>query len=173
MICGIYLITAFHPLGQAFWAQPMLGSIPSSTFQDFLGSVDKAMGLRGEMSLQGVPINVAFMLFGGAGTIANIVNRCASLSQPPHIIPGEQHTGSEDELEEVGEERRTLICSYWNVIRSKQKSNKPIFTPLLGYLPFFAHTCILVLWLQSGLRGGVSLVHDARVLPFLLYWGMA
>ena len=31
----------------------------------------------------------------------------------------------------------------------------------------------VVAWLQSGLRGGVSLVHSNRLLPFLGYWGMA
>lgn len=57
---------------------------------------------------------------------------------------------------------------------SHRKSGKAIYQPLLGYLPFLAHTGILVLWLQGGeFRGGVSLVHDARLLPFMLYWGMA
>ncbi len=62
--------------------------------------------------------------------------------------------------------------SYWNVINARRKAGKPILEPLLGYLPFLAHTTILVVWLQAELRGGVSLVHDSRVLPFLGYWGM-
>ena len=43
----------------------------------------------------------------------------------------------------------------------------------MGYLPFLFHSAILVFWLQSELRGGVQLVHDARLLPFLGYWAMA
>lgn len=65
------------------------------------------------------------------------------------------------------------VDSYWNVIIARHKSRKPILPPLLGYLPFLTHTLILVAWLQSGLRGGVSLVHSNRLLPFLGYWGMA
>jgi ethanolaminephosphotransferase len=62
--------------------------------------------------------------------------------------------------------------SYWNVLAARRKSGKPLLTPLLGYLPFLFHTAILVFWLQSGVRGGVPLVHSSRLLPFLGYWGM-
>ncbi|RXK39609.1 ethanolaminephosphotransferase [Tremella mesenterica] len=66
-----------------------------------------------------------------------------------------------------------IVNSYWNVLVARRKSNKPLLTPLLGYLPFLVHTLVLVAWLQAELRGGVSLVHDARLLPFLGYWGMS
>ncbi|KAI9635659.1 CDP-alcohol phosphatidyltransferase-domain-containing protein [Dioszegia hungarica] len=143
MVVAIYAVTAIHPLGQAFWSQPIFSLIPGHYVMNFLGQVDKVLGLksvlagRGWAGLEGLPINVAFMMFGGAGTIGNIVN------------------------------------SYYNVIASHKKSGKAIYTPLLGYVPFLAHTGILVLWLQGELRGGVGIVHDARLLPFMLYWGMA
>ncbi|WVW78960.1 hypothetical protein I302_100923 [Kwoniella bestiolae CBS 10118] len=66
-----------------------------------------------------------------------------------------------------------IVTSYSNVIQARLKAGKPILSPLLGYLPFFTHTLILVTWLHAELRGGVSLVHDARLLPFIGYWGMA
>jgi ethanolaminephosphotransferase len=66
-----------------------------------------------------------------------------------------------------------LIESYSNVLVQRRKSGKPLLTPLLGYLPYLFHSAILVFWLQSELRGGVQLVHDARLLPFLGYWAMA
>lgn len=65
-----------------------------------------------------------------------------------------------------------IVNSYYNVIAARRKAGKPIITPLFGLLPFGVHTAILVAWLHS-YRGGVELVHDARLLPFLLYWGMA
>jgi hypothetical protein len=66
-----------------------------------------------------------------------------------------------------------LIFSYWNVLILRKKQGKALFTPLLGYLPFLTHSLILVAWLQAEIRGGVSIVHDARLLPFLGYWGMS
>ena len=65
-----------------------------------------------------------------------------------------------------------LAYSYWNVLIQRRKSGKPLLTPLLGYLPFLAHSLILLAWLQAELRGGVEIVHDARLLPFLGYWGL-
>jgi ethanolaminephosphotransferase len=65
------------------------------------------------------------------------------------------------------------MISYWNVLILRKKSGKPLLTPLLGYLPFMLHSAILVAWLQSELRGGLQIVHDARLLPFLGYWAMA
>lgn len=44
--------------------------------------------------------------------------------------------------------------------------------PLLGYLPFLLHSLILLFWLGAGGRGGVEIVRDARILPFIGYWGM-
>lgn len=82
MIVAIYAVTAFHPLGQAFWSQPIFSLVPGHFATDFFASVDKFLGLknliagRGWAGLEGLPINVAFMLFGGAGTIGNIANRC-------------------------------------------------------------------------------------------------
>ncbi|WRT65238.1 uncharacterized protein IL334_002181 [Kwoniella shivajii] len=66
-----------------------------------------------------------------------------------------------------------IVTSYSNVIVARRKAGKPILSPLLGYLPFFTHVLILVVWLHAELRGGVSLVHDGRLLPFIGYWGMA
>ncbi|RSH90063.1 hypothetical protein EHS25_001396 [Saitozyma podzolica] len=138
MICCIYLVTALHPMGPAFWAQPLVSLFPGHLVSDFALQFDAALGLGGgKKGLATLECNTAFMLFGAVGTIANIVN------------------------------------AYWNVIIARHKSRKPILPPLLGYLPFLTHTLILVAWLQSGLRGGVSLVHSNRLLPFLGYWGMA
>jgi len=66
-----------------------------------------------------------------------------------------------------------MINSYYNVIAARHRAGKAIIPPLFGLLPFGVHTAILVAWLHSSIRGGVELVHDARLLPFLLYWGMA
>jgi ethanolaminephosphotransferase len=92
------------------------------------------------------------MLFGGLGTIGNIVNR--------YVHP-------------ASKVNKCSWYSYWNVLITRKKDGKPLLTPLLGYLPFLLHSLILVSWLQSELRGGVQLVHDARLLPFLGYWAMA
>jgi ethanolaminephosphotransferase len=59
------------------------------------------------------------------------------------------------------------------VIITRRKANKPVLPPLLGLLPFFTHSLILVAWLHAETFGGVSIVHDARLLPFLGYWGMS
>ncbi|WVQ83756.1 hypothetical protein IAT38_005900 [Cryptococcus sp. DSM 104549] len=139
MIVGIYLITAFHPAGPAFWSQPLLTPV-FLVFPDavsYVQKIDNALGISKFVKLEEVPANVAFMAFGAFGTLGNIVN------------------------------------SYHNVIISRHKAGKPIFPPLLGLLPFFTHTAILVAWLHAELRGGVCIVHDARMLPFLGYWGMA
>jgi ethanolaminephosphotransferase len=66
-----------------------------------------------------------------------------------------------------------MVNSYYNVIVARHKAGKAIISPLFGLLPFGIHTAILVAWLHSSIRGGVELVHDARLLSFLLYWGMA
>lgn len=66
-----------------------------------------------------------------------------------------------------------IVNSYWNVVPARRRQNKSIITPLFGLLPFFTHTLILVAWLASEVRGGVELVHDMRIFPFLGYWGMA
>jgi ethanolaminephosphotransferase len=66
-----------------------------------------------------------------------------------------------------------LMYSYFNVIAHRRKIGKEYITPLFGYLPFLTHSAILVFWLHAELRGGVALVHDARLFPFMLYWGMA
>ncbi|ORY24123.1 hypothetical protein BCR39DRAFT_547721 [Naematelia encephala] len=137
MICVIYLITAIHPSGQGFWQQPLTSLIPGSFAAQAAHSIDETFGLKGNKSIEALPVNVAFMMFGALGTVGNIVN------------------------------------SYSNVLIARKKAGKPLLAPLLGYLPFAAHTAILVFWLQAELRGGVSLVHDARLLPFLGYWGMS
>lgn len=86
MVVAIYAVTAIHPLGQAFWSQPIFSLIPGHYVMNFLGQVDKVLGLksvlagRGWAGLEGLPINVAFMMFGGAGTIGNIVNRSVDTS---------------------------------------------------------------------------------------------
>ncbi|TXT13401.1 hypothetical protein VHUM_00768 [Vanrija humicola] len=66
-----------------------------------------------------------------------------------------------------------IITAYWHVIAARHREKKPILTPLLGLLPFGVHTAILVMWLHSERKNGVALVHDARLLPFIGYWGMA
>ncbi|KAK4686321.1 hypothetical protein P7C73_g3815, partial [Tremellales sp. Uapishka_1] len=137
LICGIYLITAFHPSGSAFWATPVAQLFPGDFAVEIARKADEAFNLKGSWSLESLPVNVGFMAFAGLGTIGNIVN------------------------------------AYWNVILSRRKANKPILPPLLGLLPFITHTTILLAWLHAELRGGVSLVNDARLLPFMGYWGMS
>lgn len=137
LIVCIYAITAFHPMGSAFWAQPLVSLIPGGVGVKVAEVIDSTIGLPSAYTLSTLPINVAFMVFGAFGTCANMVN------------------------------------SYYNVIAARHRDKKPILSPLLGLLPFGVHTLILVAWLHSSIRGGVELVHDARLLPFLLYWGMA
>lgn len=66
-----------------------------------------------------------------------------------------------------------MLNAYYNVIAARHKAGKPVWTPLLGLLPFGGHTLILCAWLHAERFDGVSIVHDARLLPFLGYWGMA
>jgi len=75
MICVIYLITAFHPLGQAFWQQPLVQLVPGDIVAGLAGKVDSAFGLKESVQLAKLPVNVAFMIFGAFGTVGNIVNR--------------------------------------------------------------------------------------------------
>ncbi|BEI80465.1 hypothetical protein CcaverHIS002_0109940 [Cutaneotrichosporon cavernicola] len=60
-----------------------------------------------------------------------------------------------------------MLNAYYNVIAARHRDKKPIVTPLLGLLPFGAHTLILCAWLHAERVDGVSIVHDARLLPFL------
>ncbi|KAL7420627.1 hypothetical protein Q5752_004578 [Cryptotrichosporon argae] len=66
-----------------------------------------------------------------------------------------------------------ILTSYYNVVAARRKAGKPLGPPLLGFLPFVLHTLILVSWLHAPAGGGVEIVHDARFLPFLGYWGMS
>ncbi|ODN74868.1 hypothetical protein L202_07172 [Cryptococcus amylolentus CBS 6039] len=142
LICGIYFITAFHPLGSLFWAQPLLKPLFLVIPQTYplVQKVDvllEHLGIAKHVTLETVPANVAFMAFGAVGTLGNIAT------------------------------------SYINVISARRKAGKPILPPLAGLLPFFTHTGLLVAWLHSEIRGGVCIVHDHRILPFIGYWGMA
>ncbi|WVN88919.1 uncharacterized protein L203_104134 [Cryptococcus depauperatus CBS 7841] len=142
LIVGIYIITALHPLGSAFWSQPLLKPLTYFVPQSlpYIHKIDyylEAAGIWDHVRLERIPANVAFMVFGAFGTVGNIVN------------------------------------SYVNVTACRKKANKRIFPPLLGLLPFFTHTAILVTWLHAESKGGVCIVHDSRVLPFLGYWGLA
>jgi ethanolaminephosphotransferase len=75
MICCIYLVTALHPLGPAFWAQPLVSLFPGHLVSDLAGQFDAALGLGGgKKGLATLECNTAFMLFGAVGTVANIVN---------------------------------------------------------------------------------------------------
>lgn len=57
--------------------------------------------------------------------------------------------------------------SYYNVIQARRKSNKPILEPLLGLLPYFVHTSLLVLWLAGP---EVQIVESDKILWFTFYW---
>ena len=76
MICAIYLITAVHPLGPGFWAQPVVSFVPGNKGVELAQYLDGVLGLKGDMRLEGVGINVAFMTVGAMGTLGNIVNSC-------------------------------------------------------------------------------------------------
>ena len=76
LIVVIYLITALHPSGPAFWDTPIVSLVPGEYGVKFAQFVDKALssfGLR--YKLQHLGVNVAFMIFGALGTIGNITNR--------------------------------------------------------------------------------------------------
>lgn len=75
MICVIYLITAIHPQGVHFWNTPLAQLVPGDIALQAALWLDNSLGLKGNISLAGLPVNVAFMLFGGVGTMANIINR--------------------------------------------------------------------------------------------------
>lgn len=75
MIVVIYLITALHPQGQHFWQQPLVSLLPGDTGLTIAQKIDEAFGIKESVQIQKLPINVAFMIFGGVGTVGNIVNR--------------------------------------------------------------------------------------------------
>jgi len=81
MICVIYLINALHPQGIAFWDTPVSQLIPGEIVSSAAGWADDILGLKGSMSLAGLPVNVAFMLVGAFGTVGNIFNR-----SPIHLV---------------------------------------------------------------------------------------
>lgn len=57
--------------------------------------------------------------------------------------------------------------SYYNVIQARRKSNKSVLEPLLGLLPYFFHTLLLVAWLAGP---NVNIVQSQAILWFLFYW---
>ena len=59
------------------------------------------------------------------------------------------------------------LFSYYNVIQARRKANKPVLEPLLGLLPYFFHTSLLVAWL-AGPR--VDIVPTEKILWFTVYW---
>ena len=75
MICAIYLLTALHPLGQDLWRLPIVSIFPGNYGFEAARWFDKTFGIRESLRLEKLPINVAFMLFGGVGTVGNIINR--------------------------------------------------------------------------------------------------
>ncbi len=58
--------------------------------------------------------------------------------------------------------------SYYNVIQSRREKKLPVVQPLVGLVPFVAHTLMLVLWLAGG---QYDIVHSSMLLPFIGYWG--
>lgn len=61
-----------------------------------------------------------------------------------------------------------LRCdSYYNVIQARRKANKPVLEPLLGLLPYFFHTVLLVAWLAGP---KVDIVPTEKILWFTVYW---
>lgn len=76
LICVIYLVTAIHPSGPAFWDTPIVNLIPGDYGVQLAQAVDKVLAGYGvRYKLQYLGVNVAFMLFGAFGTVGNIVNR--------------------------------------------------------------------------------------------------
>jgi ethanolaminephosphotransferase len=78
LICVIYLITAFA--GPQFWDTPIVSLIPGGYGYQLAYAFDKVLnGIGFRWKLEHLGVNVAFMMFGGLGTIGNIVNRYALL----------------------------------------------------------------------------------------------
>jgi len=76
LICAIYIITAIHPSGPLLWDTPIVALIPGGYGYQLAYAVDKVLNSVGfRWKLEHLGINVAFMMFGGLGTIGNIVNR--------------------------------------------------------------------------------------------------
>lgn len=76
LICAIYIITAIHPAGPQFWDTPIVNLVPGDYGLQFAYAFDKVLnGMGFRWKLEHLGINVAFMMFGGLGTIGNIVNR--------------------------------------------------------------------------------------------------
>lgn len=74
LICAIYFITAFT--GPQFWDSPVVSFIPGGYGYQLAYAFDKvANGVGFRWKLEHLGVNVAFMMFGGLGTIGNIVNR--------------------------------------------------------------------------------------------------
>jgi ethanolaminephosphotransferase len=61
----------------------------------------------------------------------------------------------------------SLCTSYYNVIQARRKANKPVLEPLLGLLPYFFHTVLLVAWLAGP---KVDIVPTEKILWFTVYW---
>jgi ethanolaminephosphotransferase len=76
LIVVIYLITALHPSGPAFWDTPIVSLIPGNYGVELAQTIDKALSAYGiRYKLEYLGVNVAFMIFGALGTIGNIINR--------------------------------------------------------------------------------------------------
>jgi ethanolaminephosphotransferase len=71
---AIYLVNAIHPSGSGFWSTKIVDLIPSAHVYDVFHWIDGTLGLKGNAELCQLPLNVGFMVFGGLGTIGNIVN---------------------------------------------------------------------------------------------------
>ena len=75
MICVIYLLTAIHPSGMAFWNTPLAQLVPGDSALPAAAWLDNILGLKGTYSMAGLPLNVIFMMVGAFGTVGNIINR--------------------------------------------------------------------------------------------------
>ncbi|KAF8346111.1 Choline/ethanolaminephosphotransferase [Amanita rubescens] len=135
MIITIYIFTGIF--GPAFWDQtlgtflPFLYHLPPKVHVPFLN-----------MPLHGLPLNVVFMLFGGACLAFNIITS----------------------YHNVARSRRSS--------HSYTEGHGSILHPLLLLLPFLFPPFAHLLWLSQSRSAPSPILHSPLFLPFISAWGL-
>ncbi|KAG7561980.1 hypothetical protein FFLO_02620 [Filobasidium floriforme] len=141
LICGMYFITAAKT--PAFWQTPVIDFLPilAHKFQSLVG-----MGIG-----HGVE-DVVEKLHGGLSQLKWL--------KGVSVVESFLYFGA---LGLAG----NIANAYYNVIQARRKANKPVLEPLLGLLPYFFHTVLLVAWLAGP---KVDIVPTEKILWFTVYW---